>query len=474
MSPPTTRTIGSRAAAKPGRDPASGPSKATGSWTSRHAGGEVRGGVRARRRRGSRSRPGVTPSMACRGGSGHRSRSASLSRPKRLDRPPARTRPVTRRAVMARSPAIVRPVGPGRGRPGFGAGSRAGRGPPGSPSRTCGSCRSRREGRRGERRGRGEPERGRGDLVVCGRRVGEVGVEHDDPAGPLELADPRPVGQPAALAASASGGGAATAERRSRADPSRRATAGSGPAMLRVAPGRAHAGPVTDQAPIGDESVDRRLEAAVTAALRPIVARRRSAWRPSPAHRSGRRWRRPRRRPPTASRHRRPRRRRVRHGPGQFRPPADSSTPCKSRRASAIGRAVTGSHGRGQATDPLRRLTPPRDPARRRDIERPSPRRSGRRRMTVAAPTGRPARPRAEQRAGRSRPAPRRQGRGRRDRSDRCSRRRPPSRDGARARARSGSGRVEPRRASGRSRRQPDRRSGPDRDGDRRPPPRRG
>ena len=75
-----------------------------------------------------------TASMACSSIGTPSIGSASLSRPNRDDRPPAST--IAPRSSIGRSAGGGRraaPSGPGRGPPGSGAGSRAGRGPRGSP-----------------------------------------------------------------------------------------------------------------------------------------------------------------------------------------------------------------------------------------------------------------------------------------------------------------------------------------------------
>ena len=224
--------------------------------------------------------------------------------------------------------------------------------------------------RRGERRGRGEPEGGRGDLVVRGRRVGEVAVEHDDAACPFELADPL---------RRAAGGSGCLAERRRGGDGERPFEPGHRVEQRRVRAGDAarpswesQAGAVTDQVPIGDESVD---EARGGRDCRAPPDRREASQLPGcrlphigqgggAVARGG---------------DRRQDRGidtrgdvgcdagRAGFAVGGFEDPVQVETSVRDRRA------VTGRHGRGQTTDTLRGLTPPRDPARRRDIDHQRP-----------------------------------------------------------------------------------------------------
>ena len=174
-------------------------------------------GVGCGDRRGSRSRPAVTPSMALVRRVRPSRRSASLSRPKRLDRPPARTSPVTRRGVMARPPVACAARGPGTWPAGRSPQDRA----PvevledGHHVLAAGPGRvAQRRG--GERRVRGEGEGRRGDLVGTWwpRRPGRARGRRSGRSARARGC--RRAGSAAARAASASGGGAATERAASR------------------------------------------------------------------------------------------------------------------------------------------------------------------------------------------------------------------------------------------------------------------
>ena len=238
----------------------------------------------------------------------------------------------------------------------------------------------------------GEPEGGRRDLVV-GRSSRRRGRRRGRRCGPsVRARGSPPVGQAAARAASLSGGGAATAS--DCLEPGHRVEKdGVRAGMLRVLPGSARPAPSRTSCPSAT-SRSMRSAAAVTAARRPIVARRRSCLAavsrtsasgvtPSPAAATAAR---------IAASTLAAMSGATRVAPAS--PPAGSSTPCRSRRASAMAAAVANRHGRGKATDTFRGLAPPRDPARRRDIDDEGPDDPVARRNTCAGPTGRLARPR--------------------------------------------------------------------------------
>ena len=221
---------------------------------------------RARRRRGSGPRPGGRPRWRGRATGGHRSaRRACRDRTGSTGRRRARWR--SRRAGssggsrgrrVARSWRRCRPRPSVRadGRPGSGAGSRAGRGRPGWPSRTSGSSRSRRAAPPGsavrDAPPRGPSPRCRGRSrrrrrgPARGRRSARSRSSSRTASG----------GQPAARAASASGGGVATASasfeailRGGERGVRRRCASGPSPAC-------ATDGPVAHEPAVGDEPVE--------------------------------------------------------------------------------------------------------------------------------------------------------------------------------------------------------------------------
>ena len=277
MSPPTTRTSGARGLEKPGqqagqralegdrvvdepRRPAAGSARSPGAATTRIS-----------------STSGRTASMAC------------LEQRPAVDRlgqlvaaEPARPaagedEPGDRRLGHRARPAvaIARLAGPGRGRPGSGAGS-----PRRSRSARIAMTYLRlvpgrvAERGRGQRRGaRPSRARGRVELAVGRRGVGEVGFEHDDPAAPLELAD---------TLRRAAGGPGGIGQRRRRGDgqgalrddPSRPPAPDPAPTVPGRAPGERSAAPSRTSRP-SVTSRSMSVAAGDRAAVRSIVASRR-------------------------------------------------------------------------------------------------------------------------------------------------------------------------------------------------------
>ena len=179
------------------------------------------------------------------------------------------------------------------------------------------------------------------------------------------------VGQPAALAASSSGGGAATAER--PFEPGHRVEQrGVRAGTAARPPWESQAGPVTDQVPIGDESVDvaRGGRDCRAPPDRCETSQLPGSRLPHIGQGGGGVGRGGDRRQDRGIDTRGD----VGCDPGRARFAVDRFEDSVQVETS-VGdrRAVTGSHGRGQATDTLRGLTPPRDPARRRDIDHQRP-----------------------------------------------------------------------------------------------------
>ena len=186
MSPPTRTTVGERATASPPSSPASGPSNATASWTSVTSVGRAGFAPGAATTMISVA-IGRTASMAWWTSGRPSTGSASLSRPNLRDRPPART--------MTLIPSVViRP-----------AGRRSGTGhvprvrPAQDPSAVevgedghdvlAAGARRVAEGRRGQRCARRHRQRLGLQRPIGRARIGQVRLEDEDPARPVERAD---------------------------------------------------------------------------------------------------------------------------------------------------------------------------------------------------------------------------------------------------------------------------------------------
>ncbi len=211
MSPPTTSTTGWVAARRPARRPTSGPSN--GGRVAGRATDAVRqspGRSPARRRRRSPGRPGRPRRSHARGASGRRSaRRACRARSGSNGRRPGRSR-VTRGRLRSSADLAGRRGARARerARRPSGGGSRAGRDPRGSPSRSAGSCRSRRGSAAGvSGPAAREGQRPAGQLAVGRRGIGEVRLEaarsarHVPAPGDRPAGSPPPARQPPAAAA---------------------------------------------------------------------------------------------------------------------------------------------------------------------------------------------------------------------------------------------------------------------------------
>ena len=258
--------------------------------------------------------------------------------------------------------------------------------------------------------------------VAIGRaRIGEVGLEDDDPARPLERADA--VGRAAgARAASLSAGGAATASARSSRSIAA-AMVGSGSWVAGAVPGRRSVELVADEAPVADQLIDqadggrrRRVPAE-----RDAAAERPGGDGPGGGQAS---WlHRPPRRPPC-------RRRRATSGAIATGPFAGSSAPWRSSLAAAIAArspVPTAVASRATRSSVCRRREIPRGGTTSSTMPPTIRSAPDARRRTNRSP-GATAIGRGQPEASRGRS--RRAGRARPDRSGRRSPRPPPSRRG--------------------------------------------